>query len=126
MDRKRRATPEELARQFYALAKAETLAGSSVSPIYPLNLTELLSLEDQGCIEQFLKHVKKLAKRDNLKAVVIRHADLSQRERKELTDMLKFSAHDSVLKKAEGRMDLPNRIYLQLQRQSRGDPAPSR
>lgn len=126
MHEKRRTSPDELAKQFYSLAKAEMLEGGSVSPIYPLDLAELLRLEGQGCIEQFLKHIKQLAKQDDLKAVVIRHADLSQKQRKDLTDMLKFSANDSVLKEAMGSTDLSNKIYLQLQRQSSGDPAPSR
>jgi hypothetical protein len=107
---------EKLAKQFYMLVKAIMSDAQRVSAIYPLRLPASHELNNSDYIEQFSKEMRKLARRDGFKVVILRHVDLNDKEREEIGEMLRFSDSESILKEMDDARSASRKIYLQLQR----------
>lgn len=114
MDKKGKAPPEEMAKHFYSVAKANISDNSRVSEIYPVNLPE--GVQGSSYIEEFSQEMRKLAERDGFRLVILKHADLSDEERKDLTGLLMFSNNRLVVQEMNDESNLSNRVYFQLQR----------
>jgi hypothetical protein len=97
------------AKAFYLIAKAR-IGPTGISPIFPLNLPKSTLLERDG----FWNEITTLAERDGLKALIYRHEELSDDDKKDLPQMLRLSHEDSIRKEASINKILANRIYLQL------------
>ena len=109
--RKKEETSIEKAKDFYLLAKSR-LGQSRVSPIYPLNLRKLSELE----YTEFSEKMRELAKQDGLEAVILRHEELSDDDKRDLPRLLSLDNDGFIRTEAKRNKKNPkNRIYLQLQ-----------
>jgi len=94
---------------FYLIAKSR-IGATGISPIFPLNLPKLTRLES----DEFSNGITTLAEHDGIKALIYRHEELSDDDKKDLPHMLRLSHEDSIRKEATRNRVLANRIYLQL------------
>ena len=94
---------------FYLIAKSR-IGATGISPIFPLNLPKLTRLES----DEFSNGIATLAEHDGLKALIYRHEELSDDDKKGLPRMLRLSHEDSIRKEATKNKILANRIYMQL------------
>lgn len=97
------------AEAFYLIAKSR-IGATGISPIFPLNLPKLTRLES----DEFSNEITTLAEYDGLKALIYRHEELSDADKKDLPQVLRLSHEDSIRKEATKNRILANRIYLQL------------
>ena len=94
---------------FYLIAKSR-IGLTGISPIFPLNLPKLTRSES----DEFSNEITTLADHDGIKALIYRHEELSDDDKKDLPHMLRLSHEDSIRKEATKNKILANRIYLQL------------
>lgn len=109
LNRQTEEKPGDKAEAFYLIAKSR-IGATGISPIFPLNLPKLTRLES----DEFSNGITTLAEHDGLKALMYRHEELSDDDKKDLPQMLRLSREDSIRKEASRNKILANRIYLQL------------
>jgi hypothetical protein len=109
LGRQTQEKPRDKAGAFYMIAKSR-IGATGISSIFPLNLPKLTRLES----DEFSNGITALAEHDGLKALIYRHEELSDDDKKGLPRMLKLSHEDSIRKEATKNKILANRIYMQL------------
>jgi len=105
---------EEIARQYYVLAKA-TMADRNVSSIYAVSLDDLLEDEFSDAIKRFRRKMNSLAEGDCLETVILDSRDLSNKDKNELVQLVNGSDQDTASRTSKRPKDV-DRLYFQLQR----------
>ena len=108
-------TVEEIARQYYVLAKA-TMADRNVSSIYTICLDDLLEDESSDVIKRFRRKLTSLAEREGLEAVILDSRDLSNKDRDELTQLVNGGDQDAASGTSKRPKEYVDKLYFQLQR----------
>jgi hypothetical protein len=108
-------TVEEIARQYYMLAKA-TMADRNVSSIYTICLDDLGEDESSGDIKRFRRKVNSLAESDSFETVILDSRDLSIKDKNELTQLVNGGYQDNGSKTSQRPKEYMDRLYFQLQR----------
>lgn len=114
--RKRRfPTVDEIARQYYLLAKA-TMGNRNVSSIYTIHSYDLCEAKFSDAIERFRRKIGTLAQSEGFETIILDSRDLSVKDRNELAHLVDSDDKDAVSGTPNREKGCRNRLYFQLQR----------
>lgn len=108
-------TVDEIARQYYMLAKA-TMADRNVSSIYRICLDDLREDESSDAIRRFRRKMNSLAEGEGLETVILDSRDLSNKDRDELARLVDGSDQNTGSGTSKRPKEYVDKLYFQLQR----------